>query len=472
MLDKYIFNEDIKRVFNYLTNSQIIYEYLFKDYISNIKILNEFKKNEKIFESNSNYNNNKNMNKYNDSSKTIINNLTSKTNTNTNNSIHPIFGANNSFLYLNSSFRSINKEKIEGLLIECNWKKKYILLIRVLKINDSEQFYKSIDIECIEMNHYENPFNIEISLYWDTSSLQTILLIKTIPKDKLIEEILNRELNNQDKQKIIKLFNDYLTNDLTNLENCATNLIFASVREISLYLSDITKIIKFSPGMENKRHEVYTSSLINTGQNCRVYDMKNNTLWQEYIFSGYYADKKRGCQIRWEKKENNKIYCIYRISIIYLEENLSLLIFKNVYQTHVTSQYLSDINTRKKKLFTEIRNYFNQKYTKPSLKNKLLNKKQELKLIIGIKNNEDREEQENKNYLNMFIHNNSIINLNINNEKEEDSQFSLIQGHSFNENNYNVNKGGNSLDDNLKNISEIEIINSAFLFGEEEDNNN
>ena len=37
---------------------------------------------------------------------------------------------------------------------------------------------------------------------------------------------------------------------------------------------------------------------------------------------------------------------------------------------------------------------------------------------------------------------------------------------------FNVNKGGNSLDDNLKNISEIEIINSAFLFGEEEEDKN
>ena len=52
------------------------------------------------------------------------------------------------------------------------------------------------------MNHYENPFNIKISLYWDTSSLQTILLIKTIPKDKLIEEIINREFSNKVKQKI------------------------------------------------------------------------------------------------------------------------------------------------------------------------------------------------------------------------------------------------------------------------------
>jgi hypothetical protein len=60
-MDKYVFNEDIKRVFNYLTNSQIIYQYLLKDYISDIKIINEFKKSEKANDNNSNinYNNSK-----------------------------------------------------------------------------------------------------------------------------------------------------------------------------------------------------------------------------------------------------------------------------------------------------------------------------------------------------------------------------------------------------------------------------
>ena len=61
-MDKYIFNEDIKRVFNYLTNSQIISQYLLKDYISDIKIINEFKKSEKITDNNSNLNNNNSKN--------------------------------------------------------------------------------------------------------------------------------------------------------------------------------------------------------------------------------------------------------------------------------------------------------------------------------------------------------------------------------------------------------------------------
>ena len=40
MLDKYIFNEDIKRVFSFMKKSQIIKNYILKDYISDIKIIN------------------------------------------------------------------------------------------------------------------------------------------------------------------------------------------------------------------------------------------------------------------------------------------------------------------------------------------------------------------------------------------------------------------------------------------------
>ena len=463
MMDKYIFNEDIKRVFNYMTNSQIITQYLFKDFISDIKIFNEVKKSEKTntnTDSNFNNNNSKSLIKYNDSSKNLMgmNNLSAKAN----NSIHPIMAVNNSFLYLNSSFKSLNLEKLEGIIIECKWKKKYILLLRIIKVNDSEQFQKSIDIECFEMNHFENAFNIEIRLYWDTSTLQTIALLKIITKHKIIEEIINRIFTKNDKNMIYQRLNDYLINNLTNLENCATTLVFGNSKEIALYLSDITRIIKFSPGMENKRFQIYTSSLLSSGQNCRVYDIKTNTLWQEYIFSGFYADKIRGCQIRWEKKENNKIVCIYRISITFLEDNLSLLIFKNAYQTHVTSQYLSDINNRKKKLFNEVREFFNKKNSHLEIENKFLKKNNGLKLLIAIKDYEDKKD-ENKNDLNMFIHNNSFIkNLDLKDQEKEDSQFnSMMQGQSYLDNN-NGKERGNLFSDSMQNISEIENINSLF----------
>ena len=114
-------------------------------------------------------------------------------------------------------------------------------------------------MECIEMNHFENAFNLEISLYWDSSNLQTILLIKVIIKDNIIEEIISRELSTNDKKIIYERLLNYLADDLTNLENCATTLIFANYKELASYLSDITKIIKFSPGMDNKRFETFFS---------------------------------------------------------------------------------------------------------------------------------------------------------------------------------------------------------------------
>ena len=59
MINKYIFNEDIKRVFNCIINNQIITQYILKDYISDFKIINDNKKKEKILENNSiNLNNN------------------------------------------------------------------------------------------------------------------------------------------------------------------------------------------------------------------------------------------------------------------------------------------------------------------------------------------------------------------------------------------------------------------------------
>ena len=463
MLDKFIFDEDIKRVFNCLTNTQIITQCLLKDFISDIKILNEPKRKDRLLlENTSNLNNNSKNSSQNMIS---LNNLASRTNT----SIHPM-AINNSFLYLNSSFKSANYEKLEGSLIEFKWKKNIFLLLLIAKINDSEKFSKSIEVECIEMNHFENAFNFEITLYWNTSLLQTILVMKIKTKNKIIQEIINREFNENERKMIFDRLNGYLANDLTNIENCKTTLIFANMRDISLYLSDITKIIKFSPNMENKRFEVYSSSLISSGQNCRVYDLETNTLWQEYIFSGYFVEKNVRTQIRWQKRENNKTFCIYRISIIYLEENISLLIFKNSFTTHVTPQYLSDINYRKTGLFKELREFFDKKNKKSGLfGNHIPLNKSLMKMEIALKNFQDKED-ENRNDLYMFIHNNSLIkNLDINElEKEQDSHFnSLMQG------SYLDNKdGGNLFTDSMQNISGIENINSGFLFGIDEEKNN
>ena len=476
MIEKYFFNEEIQRVFNFITNSQIISQCLFKDYISDVKFLNDPKKRDRSGENNSNIiTNNRSSGRNNDSSQNLVNmnNVGSKTT----NSTNPIMGVNNSFLYLNASFKSIHLDKMEGLIIECKWKKKYILLLRVIKINNTEKFYKSIEIECIEMNHFENAFNLEIALYWNTTTLQTVLLLKIITKYKIIEEIIKREFNDNDKKIISDRLLNYLTNDLTNLENCATTLIFANAKDIAVYLSDITKIIKFSPEMQNKRFEVYSSPLINNVRNCKVYDLKTNKLWQDYIFSGFYADKMRGFQIRWEKKENNKTFCMYRISITFLEDNISLLIYKNMYTTHVTTQYLSDINCRKKLLFNEIREYFNKRNSNTKLINCLSceNNNLGLNLQVGIKNYKYKD---NQNELNMFIHNNNSFLKNLNlkeEEKENDSQLnSLMQSYSNLENNIlnDDKEGGNLFSDSLQNISEIQNINSAFLNPNEEDNNN
>lgn len=393
MLDKYIFNEDIKRVFNIITNGEILSRYILKDYISDIEIINNIQKKEKI-ENNNNIS--RITGKFNDSSQNLLafNNILSKT-------------VSNSFLYLNSSLKSLCLDKLEGLLIECKWKKKYMLLLKIKKVNGKKKFYKSIDIECIELNHYENPFSIEFSLFWNSTELQTLLLVKVVLKNKIIEDIINRELNTDDKNIIYNNISSYLFKDLTNIENILTSLIFANMEEISLYLNDIKNLIKSSPGTSDKRLEFYNSPLLNSVQNCRVYDKTTNLLCQEFILSGYYAEKKRQYQIRWEKKVNNEPYCLSIISIIYLEENITLIIFKNIYQTHITSQMLFEVNQTKKIFFDNIKDYFLKK-NKELMGNYISNVIKGLNIKIGIKNCRTKEDNEQFD-LNMLILNNSFI---------------------------------------------------------------
>ena len=119
-MDKFIFNESLKRVFNCLTNKLVLSEYILKDFISDVRIINEFRRKAKTSENNvTQYN--KSNKTINDSSQTLVqvNILGNKSNI----SLFPINQANTSFLFLNSSVKSLIIEKLEGLIIECKWKK-------------------------------------------------------------------------------------------------------------------------------------------------------------------------------------------------------------------------------------------------------------------------------------------------------------------------------------------------------------
>ena len=457
MMDKFIFNEDLKRIFNCLTNNLVLSQYILKDFISDVKIINETKRKEKSSENN-NPQNNKSNKTINDSSQNLVqaNIIGSKSSYN----IDPINQVNTSFLFLNSSIKSLIIEKLEGITIECKWKKKYILLLKLSKIDASGSFKNYIEIECIEMNHYENPFKFGLSFYWDSSSLQTILLIKFSSKEKIINEIIKREFNTKDRKKIYNNICSWLKDDLTNVENSATTIVFANMKEVALYLSDTRIILKYSPRKYKTRFEINTSPLMNIGYNCHVYNEETDTLKEELIFSGYYIDKKGSCEIRWNQKIDGNLFCIFRISIIYLEENMSLIFFKNIFQSYVPTQYLYDINDRKKQLFKEIFDYFNKnnkndaKYITP--------KDGEMKLRIGIKNNEKKTKDSQKD-LSMFIQKDQIMNnLDINFEKEQYNSF-------LDKSNFGNKDGENLFADTIQNISEISNIQSGFFQGIEEE---
>ena len=456
MIEKFIFNEDLKRIFDCVTNKLVLSQYILKDFISDVKVINEIKKKEKSSESN-NTQNNKSNKILNDSSQNIV--QASILGNKSSYITIPINQVNTSFLFLNSSIKSLIMEKLEGLIFECKWKKKYILLLKISKIIFSGNFYNHIEIECIEMKHYENPFKLELSFYWDSTSLQTILLIKFSSKDKIINEIINREFNTKDRKKIYNNICNWLKDDLTNVENSATIILFANMKEVASYLSDTRIILKYAPRQFKTRYEMYTSPLMNIGKNCLVYDKETNELKEELIFSGYYIDKKGSCEIRWEHKMDGKIFCIFRISIIYLEENMSLILLKNIYQSYVTAQFLYDINERKKRFFQDTFNYFNKKNRIED--NYCTPKGSDMKLRIGIKNNEKKTSQKD---LSVYFQNDNMMNnLDINFEKEQYNSF--LDNSSFG------NKDGENLfTDTIQNISEISKIQSGFLQGIEEEN--
>ena len=130
MMDKFIFYESLKRVFNCLTNKLVLSQYILKDFISDVRIINEFRRKAKTSENNvTQYN--KSNKTINDSSQTLVqfNILGNKSNI----SLFPINQANTSFLFLNSSVKSLIIEKLEGLIIECKWKKKIYFIIKIIK---------------------------------------------------------------------------------------------------------------------------------------------------------------------------------------------------------------------------------------------------------------------------------------------------------------------------------------------------
>ena len=257
---------------------------------------------------------------------------------------------------------------------------------------------------------------------------------------------------------------NYLLNDLTNIEHCETSLILGNMKDISLYISDIKKLITLSIETENMRLEVYDSPLISYEKNCSIYDNKTNELCQEFILTGYYIERNQKCQIKWENNVKNKLYCIYRLSIIYLAENISLMIFRKVWQTHIPSDLLNEAENRTKKVFENVRNYFVKKSGWNKYDNYFYKVSKMLKLKIGIKDISSNDYF--KFDLDNHIHyKDSLKKGKQKDDKEQDNEYdSLFQNSSFiNNNNNSFNNGANFFTDTIQNISEIENINTFFL---------
>ena len=282
-----------------------------------------------------------------------------------------------------------------------------------------------------------------------------------------MEEIICREFDKNDRKKIYDNMRNYLFNDLTNLEHCATSLIFANMQDISLYISEIKRVIKLSKDVENKKIEIYESPLVSSMQNCRIYDDSNKIL-KEFILTGYYANKDLMIQIKWDEKLYNKINCVYRIALIYLEENLTLIILRNIWKTHVPSQLISEVNIKKKSFFDDIQNYFIKKHGLNKVEEYFKKNLNDIKLKLGIKNYQKKER--NHIDLNMIIHNDGTKNGDAKNKENEDDSLFLNNSVGINLSN-NVNKDVEKLfSETIQNLSEIENMNSLFINDDENNN--
>ena len=172
----------------------------------------------------------------------------------------------------------------------------------------------------------------------------------------------------------------------------------------------------------------------------------------------------------WEKKVNNKSYYIYRLTIIYLEDNLSLIALRNTWMHHVPSQLISEVNNRKIMLLEEMKNFFIKKNGLSRIETNFCQNIKDIKLIIGVKNYQKKEN--NQIDLDMIIHNEGLRtsdakNINKENENEYDSLFQNNLSISIS-NNANI-ENENLLTNTIQNISEIENMNSNIFLGIDED---
>lgn len=146
------------------------------------------------------------------------------------------------------------------------------------------------------------------------------------------------------------------------------------------------------------------------------------------------------------------------------------MIFRNVWQTHISSQLLSEVDNLKKTLFEDVKNYFIKKNKLGKEKNILTKDISELYLNIAVKNYQNKNNN-NQIDLDMIIQNNSFLkHIDLNGrDKDPDNQYdSLFEN---NNSNNDIKEEENIFTDTIQNISEIQNLNSGFFFGIDEENN-
>ena len=177
----YVFNEDVERLFSFLTNEKVLYELIF----------------------------NSSVNKY-SIDKTNVKNV-------------------NSF---------------EGLKIYFNWNNKYKCEVEVYEV-DYNLIVKKIGLKFIKIDNYKNPLILNYYYYWNSCETNTFLRIEIITFEKFHYEKLKTEFSQEFKLQLCKKIENYLKYDYNNLIQFDSILIEKPLKEIYNKMKEINKFISF-----------------------------------------------------------------------------------------------------------------------------------------------------------------------------------------------------------------------------------
>ena len=177
----YIFNEDIERLFSFLTNKNVLYELIFNSFINRYSL--------------------------------------DKTNVK-------------------------SGKSFEGLKMFFDWNNKHKCEVEVYEV-DFNTKVKKIGLKFIKIDNYTNPLILNYYYYWNSCEINTLLKIEIITFEKFHYENLKREYSQEFKFQLCKKIEYYLKYDYNSLIQFESILIDKPIKEIFNKVKELNSFISF-----------------------------------------------------------------------------------------------------------------------------------------------------------------------------------------------------------------------------------